>query len=244
MEQKKRSRKTVAGSSYLKHLEGLSKISHAITSDLYLEDILKLIVTVTAETMGSKICSLMLIDRDTNELVVRATQSISDEYIKKPNIKLGMGIAGKVVAEGKPISVPDVRKDERYLSRDIAKKENLCSLLCVPLCVKGSIIGAFNLYTDKPHKFTEQEKTLLQTVANQAAVAIENTELLVKSKVIQEELESRKQVERAKDILAETEHVSAKEAFRMMQKQSMNSRVPMRKIAEAIIMANELKKKA
>ena len=44
------------------HIEALSKISRAITSDLYLEDILKLIVTVTAEVTGSKICSLMLLD--------------------------------------------------------------------------------------------------------------------------------------------------------------------------------------
>ena len=43
-------------------IEALSRISEAMTSDLYLEDILKLIVTVTAEAMGSKICSLMLLD--------------------------------------------------------------------------------------------------------------------------------------------------------------------------------------
>lgn len=227
-----------------KHLEGLSEISRAITSDLYFDDILKLIVTVTAEVMRSKICSLMLIDHETNELVIRATQSVSEAYIKKPNIKVGDGIAGRVFAEGKPIAVSDVRKDARYRNEGIAKKENLCSLLCVPLAVKGRIIGVFNLYTDKPHHFTRQEMTLLQTVANQAAVAIENTELIVKSKVIQEELESRKLIERAKDILAGKEGVSTQDAFRMIQRQSMNRRVPMRKIAEAIIMASELTKKA
>ena len=60
-------------------IEALSRISEAITSDLYLEDILKLIVTVTAEAMGSKICSLMLLDSRKNELTIKATQSISKE---------------------------------------------------------------------------------------------------------------------------------------------------------------------
>ena len=49
-----------------KQIEALSKISHAITSDLYLEDILRLIVSVTAQSMGSKVCSLMLLDEKHN----------------------------------------------------------------------------------------------------------------------------------------------------------------------------------
>ena len=66
-------------------IDALAKISDAVTSDLYLEEILKLIVTVTAEVMNSKICSLMLLDKSTNELAVKATQSVSEFYNKKPN---------------------------------------------------------------------------------------------------------------------------------------------------------------
>ena len=64
-------------------IEAISKISKAISSDLYLEDILKLIVTVTAEVMNSRICSLMLLDDKKQHLDIRATQSISEEYIAK-----------------------------------------------------------------------------------------------------------------------------------------------------------------
>ncbi|MCX5719884.1 MAG: GAF domain-containing protein, partial [Nitrospirae bacterium] len=122
-------KKTGNNSQYVEQIEALSKISKAITSDLYLEDILRLIVTVTAEVMHSKICSLMLIDDNSKELVVRATQSVSDEYNKKPNIKLGEGIAGKVALENRPIVVLDVKKDPRYINIKIAEKEGLCSLL-------------------------------------------------------------------------------------------------------------------
>jgi len=229
--------------SFKEQIKALSKISKAITSDLYLEDILRLIVTVTAEVLGSRICSLMLIDEKTNELVVRATQSMSEAYNKKPPLKLGEGIAGKVALANKPKVVKDVTKEKEYKYKDIAKKERLCSLLCVPMAVKGKVIGVINCYTSSPHDFTETEINLLSTIANQAAVAIENTELLVKTKVIQEELEARKKIERAKGILMKQAGLNEEEAYLKLQKYSMDHRKSMREVAEAIILANDLEKK-
>ncbi len=227
-------------SSYVRQIEALSKISGAISSDLYLEDILKLIVTVTAQVMRSKICSLSLLDEAKSELSVRATQSVSEEYNRKPNLKLGEGIVGIVAKENRPISTLDVRKDPRYVNTKIAKKEGLCSLLCIPLNVKGRVIGALSCYTTSPHRFSKSEMEVLTTVANQAAVAIENTELMVKSRVIQEELEARKLIERAKGILMKDQGLSEDEAFRKIQKYSMDSRKSMREIAEAIILTREV----
>ncbi|MDD4895142.1 MAG: histidine kinase, partial [Candidatus Omnitrophica bacterium] len=88
---------------YREQIHALTEISKAITSDLYLEDILRLVVTVTAEAMGSNICSLMLIDEKSKALVVRATQSISEAYNKKAPLKIGEGIAGKVAKENKAV---------------------------------------------------------------------------------------------------------------------------------------------
>jgi len=227
-------------SPHAKQIEALSKISKAISSDLYLEDILKLIVTVTAQVMRSKICTLSLLDEAKNELSVRATQSVSEEYNRKPNLKLGEGIAGRAAKENEPISVLDVREDPRYVNQRIAKKEGLRSLLCVPLNVKGRVIGVLSCYTSSPHRFSKTEVDVLTAVANQAAVAIENTELMVRSRVIQEELEARKLIERAKGILMKGYGLSEDEAFRKIQKYSMDSRRSMREIAEAIILTKEM----
>jgi signal transduction protein with GAF and PtsI domain len=227
---------------YEEQIKALSKISKAIVSDLYLEDILRLVVTVTAETMDSNICSLMLIDEKKNELVIRATQSISEAYNKKPALKVGEGIAGKVAKENKPIIIKDVTKEKEYKHKDIAQKENLCSLLCVPLAVKGKVIGVINCYTSKPHEFSEAEVNLLTSIANQAAVAIENTELIVRSKVIQEELQTRKRLERAKGILMRREKITEEQAYLKLQKYSMDNRKSMREVAEAIILAEEISK--
>lgn len=225
-----------------KQIAALSEISKAITSDLYLEDILKLIVSVTAQSMGSKVCSLMLLDEKSQGLVIRATQSISEAYNKKPPLKVGEGIAGKVMLTKKPITIYDVKEEKEYKYKDIAKKEGLVSLLCVPLIVKNKTIGVINLYTHQPHKFTNSEISILLAIANQAAMVIENTELMVKTKIIQEELEARKLLERAKGILMKEQNLSEDEAYRLMQKHSMDSRKSMRQIAEAIILASEMKK--
>lgn len=229
---------------YEEQIKALTKISKAIASDLYLEDILRLIVTMTAEVMSSNICSLMLIDEKKNELIIRATQSVSEEYNKKPPLKIGEGIAGKVAKENRPLTVKDVTKEKEYKYQDIAKKEGLCSLLCVPLAVKGRVIGVINCYTSTPHDFTETEINVLTSIANQAAVAIENTELMVKSKVIQEELEARKRIERAKGILMKEEGLTEEQAYLKLQRCSMDHRKTMREVAEAIILTADMKKKA
>jgi GAF domain-containing protein len=226
---------------YLKQIEALSKIANLITSGMYLEELLRLIVSVTAEIMNSKICSLMLVDPDKKELVVRATQSISDAYNKKPNIKLGEGIAGIVAQENKLACVLDVKKDARYVNRDIALKEGLVSLASVPLAVKGRVIGVLNCYTSKKHSFEKAELDVLTTLANQAAVAIENAELDLRARSAEEALTTRKVIDRAKDILSQEANVLPSEAYRLIQKKSMDSRKSMREIAQAIILTKDLK---
>lgn len=232
-------KKTTGGKQVL---EALTRISEAITSDLYLEDILKLIVTVTAEVMGSKICSLMLLNKSGQELEIKATQSVSEAYNKKPNIRIGEGIAGIVVKEGKLITVADVRQDARYMNRDIAEKERLCSLLSVPLICKGKVTGALNSYTSQPHKFSKNEVNVLRSIANQAAIVIENFRLVVETRVIREELESRKAVERAKGLLMKQEGLGEQVAYERIRKYSMDNRKSMREVAEAIIVSAEMKK--
>ncbi|MBU0502865.1 MAG: GAF and ANTAR domain-containing protein [Candidatus Omnitrophica bacterium] len=228
---------------YLKQIEGISKVASLITSGLYLDELLRLVVNVTAELMNSKICSLMLLDPEKKELVIKATQSVSEAYNKKPNIKLGEGVSGKVAKENKPICVLDVKEDISYKNRDIAEKEGICSLASVPLAVKGRVIGVLNCYTTKKHKFTKYELDMLSAMANQAAVAIENAELDLRARSAEEALLTRKMVERAKDILSQEANILPSEAYRLIQKQSMDSRKSMREIAEAIILAKDIKAK-
>ena len=226
--------------SYKKQIQALSEISQAISSDQYLDDILKLIVTVTANVMGSKICSLWILDGKEKVLKIRATQTMSEEYLKERSLKLGEGVVGYVAQQKKPLAILNVLEEPRYKEKELARKEGLVSMLSVPLAVKDKVIGVINCYTSYPHEFTETERALLTTVANQAAICIESTELMVKTKVIQEELEVRKLVERAKGVLMKRHGLNEEESFKRIRKASMDSRKTMREIAEAILLTDKM----
>jgi signal transduction protein with GAF and PtsI domain len=226
--------------SLIQKLEALSKISKAISSDLYLEDILRLIVVVTAEVMKSKVCSLWLLDERDHALKIRATQAMSEEYLKERSLKMGEGVVGYVAVENRPRMIYNVLKEPRYKEKELARKEGLVSMLSVPMSVKDKVIGVINCYTSYPHKFTRSEVEVFTTVANQAAIAIENAGLIMKAKIIEDELISRKVVERAKGILMKEQNLTEEEAFRRLQKKSMDLRKSMREIAEAILLATQI----
>ncbi len=218
----------------------LYEVSRAIVSNRYLEEILALVVSLTAELMGSKICSLMLLDEKKQELVIKATQSLSEAYRMKPPIKVGESVSGRAVLERKAVAVLDVTKDERYKYPEIAQEEGLKSLISIPMMIKDRVIGVLNCYTSEEHEFTKEDIQILVGVANQAAVAIDNTRLLAEKVVALESLEARKKVERAKGILMKRHGFSEAEAHRMLQKQSMDRGRSLREIAEAVIVAEEI----
>jgi len=225
-----------------KYIKGLMDISRAITSDLYLEDILKLIVMVTAQVTGVEICSLWLIDEGVTpkKITLKATQALDPYYLKDRSLNMDEGVVGYVTTHKCPLIIKNVLNEPRFKEKEMARKLGLISMVSVPLQVQDEkVIGVLNCFTAEPHEFSETEVNLITTVANQAATAIINTELMVKTKVIQEELETRKLVERAKEILMRRRNMNGNDAFRWIQKKSMDSRKSMRHVVEAILLSEE-----
>jgi len=225
-------------------LDTLSQVSETLASNRLIEDVLQLIVTMTAQMMNSKICSLMLLDPPSGELRIMATQSLSELYRRKSNLKVGQSISGRAVQERRPVIVLDVTHERDYMYPEIARKEGLCSLLSVPMLIRDRAIGVINSYTSIPHVFSSEEIKVLQAIANQAAIAIENTKLVEKSFEMQEALEVRKLVERAKGLLMQAKGITEEQALRLIQRQSMDTRKSMREVAEAVILASGIDKRA
>jgi signal transduction histidine kinase/putative methionine-R-sulfoxide reductase with GAF domain len=161
-----------------KEINALLEISKAIASGLYLEDVLRLIVTVTANLMDSKICSLWILDEKDQKLKLKATQSISEEYLKERSLAIGEGVVGHVALRNQPMAILNVLKDPLYKEKELAKKEGLVSMLSVPMCIKDKVTGVINCYTSYPHSYSKSEEEMLTTVANQAAICIENSGLM------------------------------------------------------------------
>lgn len=229
--------------TYDGYIKALTDISRAITSDLYIEDLLKLIVMVTAKVTGVEICSLWIVNQAETppKIRLKATQSISPTYIKDRSLNLDEGVVGYVVTHKRPLILKDILNSKRFKEKEMARKLGLVSMVGIPLKTReDQVIGVLNCFTAVPHDFSATEVNLLRAVANQSAVAIVNTELMVKTRVIQEELEARKKVEQAKEILMINRQMTGEAAHRWMQKRSMDSRKTLREVAEAILLSYEI----
>jgi len=229
--------------SYDHYIKALMDISQAVTSDLFLEDVFKLIVMVVAKVTEVDICSLWLVDEDSNPAKIRlkATQAIEPEYVIDRSLNLDEGVVGHVATTQQPLIIADVLQCEMFKEKEMARKLGLVSMVGVPLHgKKDKIIGVLNCFTSTPHEFSRTDVNLLTTVANQAAVAIRNTELIVKTKIIEEELKARKKIERAKEIIMERQSLNGDEAYKWIRKRSMDSRKTLLEVAEAILLSNEL----
>jgi len=201
---------------------------------------LQLIVSFVTEMFQARVCSIMLVDKKRSELVLKAAKCSSEEYWRRPNLKIGRSLLSRVVRDKVPLTVRDVTAEPDYRYPELAKKEGVRSLLSVPMTVKDHVIGVINVYTSEERRFSAEDIRVLTTVADQAALAIENTKLTLEAQETQAALETRKLVERAKSILQRQAGIDEEQAYKRLQQQSMRSRRSMRDIAEAVILSSEL----
>lgn len=167
-------------------IEALSHVTRTIAASPYLEEILQLLVNMTAQQFRYAVCTVRLLDEARGELVLRATQAPARAYQRKPAIKLGESIAGRAIAERQPVIVPDVQAEPDYIGHDLAAEQGLKSMICIPLAVQDRPIGVMTCYTNEFHEFSADEISALETLAKQAAYAIEHAKLQVRTTLLQE----------------------------------------------------------
>lgn len=229
--------------SYDHYIKALMEISRAVTSDLFLEDLFKLMVMVVARVTGVDICSLWLIDEDASPPMIRlkATQAIEPEYMIDRSLAMNEGVVGHVATSREPLVIADVLQCDIFKEKEMARRMGLVSMAGVPLLgKKGKIVGVLNCFTSVAHDFSKTDLNLLAAVANQAAVAIHTSELIVRTRLIEEELKSRKIIERAKEVIMDRQKLSGDEAYRWMRKRSMDARKSLLELSEAILLSMEL----
>jgi two-component system, sensor histidine kinase PdtaS len=167
-------------------LGALSEVSKTISTSPYVEEILQLLVNLTAQQFNYRVCTVRLLDENRQELVLRATQAPAKAYQRKRAIKLGESIAGKTIVENRPIIVQDVQVEADYIGHDLAVEQGLRSMICVPLTIQDRPVGVLSCYTSEIHTFGPDEIKALETLAKQAAVSIEHAKLQVRSTLMQE----------------------------------------------------------
>jgi sigma-B regulation protein RsbU (phosphoserine phosphatase) len=157
---------------YTATLETLAEIAREFGSILDLDELLTRIANLTRRVIDYRTFGILLVNEETNELEMKVAVRYGDT-VTVPRVKVGSGLVGYAALHKEPVLVPDVSADPRYIKVvDDARSE-----LVIPLLLKDRCIGVFDLESPELDAFTKAHVEILQLLASQAAVAIENARL-------------------------------------------------------------------
>ena len=182
----------------IQELQALFNISTMLTGTRGLQQILDRITRGVTEAMRVKSCSLRLLDEQRDELVIKSVYGLSQEYLHKGQVLVRNSKIDRLVLAGQTVYIANMATDPRVTYPAESAREGIVSSLCTRMEIKGHPIGVLRVYTGEPHQFSDVELKLLQSIASQAAVAIENARL-------QEEALDKDRLERQVQIAAEVQ---------------------------------------
>jgi uroporphyrinogen-III synthase len=225
-------------------VQTLAAVGDTLSTEGDLDRILQVVCEMVADTFGALLCSIMAVDREATLLEIKAVNSRSPERLNKLPLKVDESLIGRVVRERRLLVVPDVSMEELYSDPDYARRAGLTSLVSAPLIAGSSVTGALNVYTRDRRAFSDEELGFVRAVAGQVSLVFENSRLMAETLEMKRALETRKLVERAKGILQQRNGLSEEQAYLELRNESRRLRRPMRTLAEAIVLAESLHRKA
>src|SRR6476620_5778067 len=154
-------------------LSTLFELGREVTSVLDLADLLEKIPQLIAQITRFSAFAVYLLDEERQELHIAYAVGYPDDVVRTLRLKVGQGVVGAAVEQGRPILVNDISKEPRFAG----PLRNMVSQLAVPMRRKGRVIGALNLLNERAGAFTSQDEALLRQFAAHVAVAIENARL-------------------------------------------------------------------
>ncbi len=203
-------------------------------------DVLSRIVEFATALVKCDSCLIYVLEGQ--ELVLRASRNPHPEVVDRLKLRVGQGITGWVAEHGEPVAVAEkVQSDPRFQFFRELPEDTYEAFLSVPLMCRGRVMGVINLQHRKPHIYTRRQTQMISTIGFLVGAEIEMARLEERNSTLFEQLQSRKVVERAKGILQRELGLSEEEAYLALQRQSRQKRRPMKEIAEAIVLSDEIK---
>ncbi len=168
----------------------LNEVITAGTSIMEFNELIDELIETLKRNLDFESFNICLIDERTKDLKVATTHGYDVEELEKFKLKVGKGITGWVAKTGKPIIVPDVSKDKRYIQGN----PDIRSEMCIPLKVKDKVIGVLDIEDTKLDAFSKENLTLISAIAGQISMIIE------KARILESEKKRSKQLETIQDV--------------------------------------------
>jgi sigma-B regulation protein RsbU (phosphoserine phosphatase) len=173
-------------------LSTLFDLGREMMSVLDIDELLAKIPQLIARLTRFSAFSVYLLDETKQELRIAYSLGYPEDITPTLRLKVGQGVVGAAVEEGRPILVNDIRLEPRYMG----PLRNMLSQLAVPMRRKGKVIGALNLLHEQTGAFTSQDEVLLRQFAASVAVAIENARLFESERQYVQTLETLAEIGR------------------------------------------------
>lgn len=229
----------------------LHRISSIISSERSLDEMLGEIVGLAARITSCDACLVYLVDGETDEFVLRASLVPHVKDVGHLRVKMGEGVTGWVAEHQSPVALSTkAASDSRFKMFPALVEDTYEAFLSVPVVTAGKAIGIINVHHRDKHAHSAEEISTIQFIGEQMGTAIgkslleeDNARLTEEAAEVKRQLETRKVVERAKGILQRRQTITEEEAYLRMRNESRRLRKPMKELAEAIILAEELGRK-
>lgn len=229
----------------------LHRISSIVSSELSIDEVLGEIVGLTSQVTGCDACLVYLLEKESGEIVLRASQVPHAADLGFLTMKMGEGVTGWVAEHKSVVALAsNAAADHRFKRFPALVEDTYEAFLSVPLVNRGDIIGVINVHHRQPHPHSPEEIALVTFVGEQMGTAIsrwtleeQNARLHEEAREAKRRLEERKLVERAKGIIQSRHSLTEEEAYLRLRNESRRLRRPMKDLAEAIILAEDLSRK-
>ena len=203
--------------------------------------VLARVVDFVVSVVACDSCFIYVLEGDT--LVLRASKTPHPDVVDRLKLKVGEGITGWVAEHRQPVAVGrHAFEDPRFQTFNELPEDKYEAFLSVPVLSRGKLVGVINLQHSRPHEHTGREIQIISMIGFLVGAEIEMARLEIENTALSEQLESRKVVDRAKGILQRDLGVGEEEAYLTIQRQSRQRRRTKREIAEAIILADEVRR--
>jgi uroporphyrinogen-III synthase len=252
-EKKKRSR--VAGvrrvatstSTMAGFRDGLAEMDflHEISSRMAAADSLHLVLDRIVDFITSVIpcdsCFIYVLEGE--NLMLRASKNPHADLIDHIKVEVGQGVTGWVAKHRQPVAIASAASnDPRFKAFKNIPEDHFEAMLCTPILCAGRVVGVINLQHRMSYVHTNEQVRLLSTLGFLVGAEIERARLETENTQLTSRLETRKAVDRAKSVLQRDLSLNEEDAYQMMQKESRQRRKSMREIAEAILLAEDLRR--
>ncbi|HUB02269.1 MAG TPA: GAF and ANTAR domain-containing protein [Terriglobales bacterium] len=222
------------------HVDFLHEIGFSLASADDFHQVLSRVVDFASALVKCDSCLIYVLEGE--ELVLRASRNPHPEVVDRLKLRVGEGITGWVAEHHEPVAVSEkAALDPRFRIFHELPEDSYEAFLSVPVMCRGRVVGVINLQHRLPHVYKRREMRLISAIGFLVGAEIELARLEEVNSHLFGQLQTRKLVERAKGILQRDLGLSEEQAYLTLQRQSRQRRKPMKEIAEAIILSDDVK---